>query len=184
MRASDVSPRAVARARRELSARGLVEDVHVGDLRSLERAHSGGFAAVLACDNTMPHLLSDAEITTAFKSCREQLVPGGVLVISVRDYAAIERRDDEIRPYGVHDQGGSRFLAVQVWDWEEDQYDQRLYHTEEREDGSCTTRMLRSRYYAITLTRLTELMRDAGFSNIARDNTSFFQPLLIGFRPR
>jgi SAM-dependent methyltransferase len=182
VRASDISTNAVARARRELLGRGLPADVHVADLRALELVHPGGFAAVLACDNAIPHLLSDAEITVALESCRAQLVPGGPLVISVRDYAAIERRNHEVRPYRVHVQDGHRFLAVQVWDWDGDQYDMRLYLTDECEDGACVTRMLRSRYYAITITRLTELMQEAGFVNVTRDDAAFFQPLLIGFR--
>lgn len=182
VRASDVAPAAVTRARDELTRRGLPADVHVADLRALESVHARGFAAVLACDNALPHLLSDADITTALRSCEEQLVPGGPLVISVRDYASIPRRAREVRPYGVHDDAGRRFLAVQVWDWDGDQYDVRLYLTCEREDGTCTTQVLKSRYYAITIARLTELMRDAGFLNITRDDAAFFQPILIGFR--
>jgi SAM-dependent methyltransferase len=184
VRASDVAAGAVARARDELTRRGLPADVHVGDLRALERVHLGGFAAVLACDNALHHLLSDAQITTALQSCLAQLVPGGPLVISVRDYATIERRAREMHPYGVHDEAGSRFMAVQVWDWDGDQYDLRLYLTREHEDATCTTQVLKSRYYAITVARLTELMRDAGFVNITRDDSAFFQPILIGFRAR
>ena len=182
VRGSDTSPESVARARHELQLRHLDADVHVADLRSLEQVHHGGFAAVLACDNAVPHLLSDADILAAFRSCRAQLADGGVLVISVRDYAVIERRDQEVRPYGVHDVDGARFLAVQVWDWDGDQYDLRIYLTGEQLDGTCTTRVLRSRYYAVSIARLMELMGDAGLERVARDDAAFFQPVITGVR--
>ncbi|MEP6618885.1 MAG: class I SAM-dependent methyltransferase [bacterium] len=182
--ASDVSPAAVDRSRQEMARRGLAAELCVADVRTLEHTHHGGFSAVLACDNAIPHLLSDADIIAALRSCREQLAPGGVLVLSVRDYATIVRKDREVRPYGVHDEHDSRFLAVQVWDWDGDQYDLRLYLTTEHEDGQCTTRVLRSRYYAITVAQLMVLMREVGFEDVARDDSAFFQPVLVGFRPR
>jgi hypothetical protein len=69
-----------------------------------------------------------------------------------------------------------------VWDWEGDQYDLSMYLTTERSDGTCTTKVMKSRYYAVTLGRLMELMREAGFVDIVRDDASFFQPLIIGVR--
>ena len=75
-------------------------------------------AAIIACDNSIPHLLSDAEILEAFQSCYRCLQPGGVLVTSVRDYDNIERKSPDVRPYGLRYNGGDRFLAVQVWEWE------------------------------------------------------------------
>ena len=45
---------------------------------------------------------------------------------------------------------------------------------------SCRAQLVR--YYAITIARLMELMRDAGFVNVTRDDATFFQPILIGFR--
>src|SRR5262249_7680226 len=88
--ASDLSPAAVARARAEANARGLAIPFAEADLRRLSSVFGGQFAAVVACDNAIPHLLSDEEISTAFNECRRLLRPGGVLLVSVRDYAAIE----------------------------------------------------------------------------------------------
>jgi len=137
---------------------------------------------VIACDNAIPHLLADAEIEQAFRSMRDQLAPGGIAVISVRDYAGIERRDADVRPYGARRQGGARYLAVQVWDWEGDQYDLSMYLTEERANGACTTRVMKTRYYAVTIDRLTALMNDAGFVDVTRHDRAFFQPVLVGHR--
>jgi hypothetical protein len=95
----------------------------VADLRTLSRAFPSPFPAVLGCDNVIPHLLSDEEILTALRECHRTLRPGGVLLISVRDYAAIERRSPDVRPYGDHVEGDCRYSAEQIWQWDGDQYD-------------------------------------------------------------
>ncbi|MGO9934842.1 MAG: class I SAM-dependent methyltransferase [Steroidobacteraceae bacterium] len=43
--------------------------------------------------------------------------------------------------------------------------------------------LMRSRYYAISITRLLELMRQAGFGNVRRLDNAFYQPVLVGTRP-
>lgn len=180
--ASDLSPRAVERLNAELARMNLAAKTRVDDLRTLEHVPSGSIAAVIACDNSIPHLLTDAEILRAFKCCHRCLRPGGVAVFSVRDYAAIERRNPDVRPYGMRVEGGRRFLAVQVWEWEGDCYDLRMYLTTESPAGECETRMLRSRYYAVTIARLLELMTEAGFAEVERRDGVLFQPVLIGRR--
>ncbi len=182
VRGSDVAPRAVDRARAELARRGLAGELMVADLRTLATTHREPVAAVVVCDNAVPHLLSDDEIHTAFRQIHRCLVPGGLLVISVRDYAMIPRRSPDVHPYGMRYHDGHRFLAVQVWEWEGEQYDVRLYLTQEAPDGTCETRVLQSRYYAVSIARLQELMREAGFARVERRDRAFFQPLVLGVR--
>jgi SAM-dependent methyltransferase len=180
--ASDVSPGAIERLDRELYARGLQARTHVDDLRLLRHVADASMAAVLACDNSIAHLLSDAELLQCFSQCHRCLRPSGVAVFSVRDYAAIPRVNPDVRPYAIRDVADERFLAVQVWDWEGDQYDLRMYLTVERPDGSCTTEVLRSRYYAVGIERLLELMQQAGFIQTQRLDDVLFQPVLLGRR--
>lgn len=181
--ASDLSPGAVQRLQAELSKRNLQADVFVDDLRNLARLDAGSKAAILACDNSIPHLLSDAEILESFRSCLRCLEPGGFALISVRDYARIERKSPDVRPYGLRYEGANRFLAVQAWEWDGDQYDVRMYLTSESAAGECTTRVLKSRYYAVTVDRLIELMREAGFAGVQRRDDVLFQPVIFGLRP-
>jgi SAM-dependent methyltransferase len=181
--ASDISPGAIERLRRELTTWGVQADVRVDDLRTLSQVPSQAMAAVLACDNSIPHLLSDEEILQAFSSCFRCLRPGGVAIVSVRDYAAIPRVNPDVRPYGMRVEGRSRFLAIQVWEWDGDQYDLRIYLTSESPDGICSTQVLRSRYYAVTTDRLLGLLEKAGFVNPRRLDEVFFQPVLVAYRP-
>jgi len=181
--ASDIAPAAIDRLKSELSSRALEAKVRVDDFRTLGHTASRSMAAVLACDNSIPHLLSDAEILAALRSFHRCLLPGGVAVLSVRDYASIERKTPDVRPYGLRYDGGSRFLVVQVWEWDGDQYDVRLYITSEAPTGECATRMLRSRYYAISIAHLSELLQEAGFVDVERRDGVLFQPIIIGRRP-
>ena len=180
--ASDISAGAIERLKVELSNRSLRANARVDDLRTLAEAASGSMAAVLACDNSMPHLLSDAEILPALRSCYRCVQPGGIVVLSVRDYAAIARKSPDVRPYGLRREGGNRFLAVQVWEWEGDRYDLRLYLTSESPTGVCDTRVLVSRYYAVPIERLLSLMEEAGFVEVQRRDDVLFQPVLVGRR--
>ena len=47
----------------------------------------GAWPVVIAMDNALPHLLSDDDIAQALLSMKECLLPGGLLLLSVRDYA-------------------------------------------------------------------------------------------------
>ena len=182
--ASDISFGAIDRLKAELSRRGLHAEARVDDLRTLSHVASESMAAVIACDNSIPHLLSDSEILEAFRSCHRCLRPGGVAVFSVRDYAAIERVSPDVRPYGLRcDEAGNRFLAVQAWEWDGDHYDLRIYLTSEAPDGACQTQVLRSRYYAVTIERLSALLAQAGFAGVERRDDVLFQPVLFGRRP-
>jgi hypothetical protein len=101
-------------------------------------------------------------------------------VFSVRDYSRIERRSPDVRPYGLRIEGNRRFLAVQVWEWEEEQYNLSMYLTSELSDGTCATEVLRSRYYAISIERLLELLVEAGFVGVERRDDVLFQPVFWG----
>ena len=180
--ASDISPGAIERLRRELARRMLAATVRVDDLRTLAHAEPKSMAAVLACDNSIPHLLSDAEILQAFTTCYRSLRPGGCAIFSVRDYAAMERSNPDVRPYGLRYEAGNRFLAVQVWEWDGEHYDLRMYLTSESPAGACATRVLRSRYYAVSIDRLLMLLQEAGFQEVGRRDDVLFQPVLVGRR--
>jgi SAM-dependent methyltransferase len=182
MTGSDVSAGAVARATAELHARGLEAELAVCDMRNLAHVVREPVSAVIACDNAVAHLLSDAEILDALRSCHDALGPGGALVLSVRDYDAMPRLNPDVRPHVVHDDGDRRVVPVQVWEWDDDQYDLRLYVTEHYATGACVTHMLATRYYAIPISRLVSLARRAGFVRVERRDGVLFQPVVIGFR--
>jgi glycine/sarcosine N-methyltransferase len=179
---SDISARAVARLAEEATRRGLDVHTHVDDLQFLTRVPSESADAILACDNSLPHLLTDESLLQAFRTALRVLRPNGVAVYSVRDYINLVRTSPEVRPYGLHYEGEERLLAVQVWEWEGDQYDLRMYLTRESADGKCSTQVLVTRYYAVTIDRLMGLMSQAGFVAVERRDDVLFQPVILGHK--
>lgn len=182
--ASDLSPAAIERAQHEARKKGFVINFSVSDMRKLRAHHNREFDVVICCDNALPHLLRDEEILTALKQMYGCTRAGGGCVISVRDYAQEPRGRGIIKPYGVREAGETRYLLFQVWDFEGAHYDLTMFLVK-YEDGaeSATTRVARTRYYAIDTDRLLALMAEAGFANVQRLDGVYFQPVLLGTRP-
>ena len=181
--ASDICESAVERARREAEQRGLSIDFSVADMRDVSRQHLQPFDVVIACDNSVPHLLSDADILTAFTEFFACLRPGGGCIVSVRDYELGDLSSQQVKPFGMRVSNGVRWLLWQVWDPRPPLYDLTMYFVEDRGEPECLARAMRSTYYAVGITKVVDLMRAAGFANVQRLDGQFFQPLVIGTRP-
>src|SRR5262249_13726808 len=69
--ASDISSEAIKRAEQEAIKRGLNIEFSVADMRKINEHHNRRFDLIIACDNSIPHLLTDAEILTAFEQFYE-----------------------------------------------------------------------------------------------------------------
>jgi hypothetical protein len=109
------------------------------------------------------------------------LRPGGGCLITVRDYEREERGKNLVKPYGVRELGGKRFVVFQVWDFEGEYYDFTLYIVEEDlSSKEVRTEAMRSRYYAIGITKLLLMMKEAGFQDVARIDQGLYQPVLVG----
>ena len=180
--ASDISAGAVERARREAAARGLPVPFTVADMRHAAAHHREHFDLVIACDNSISHLLTDGDLLAAFRQLLACARPGGGCLISVRDYDSEERAGVQVKPYGVRDEGGVRYLLWQVWEFHGPVYDVAMYFVEDRGGPDCATRVMRSRLYAVGIERLMELMRQAGFVQVERLDGRFYQPILVGRR--
>ena len=81
--ASDLSAGAVERAKDEARRRGVEIDFSVCDMRVAHAHHGREFDMVIACDNAIPHLLSDDEILMAFRQMLDCTRPGGGCLVTV-----------------------------------------------------------------------------------------------------
>jgi SAM-dependent methyltransferase len=180
--ASDQSPVAVERAKHEAMKRGLDIEFSVADMREAFEHHRRSFDVVIACDNAIPHLLSDAEILAALAQFYQCTTAGGGCIISVRDYAAMDLRGVQVHPYGVRVEGDRRYLVFQVWEFHGSIYDMSMYFVEDDGRSTCPTYVMRSKYYAVNMARLMELMIQAGYEKVQRVDGRFFQPVILGTR--
>jgi SAM-dependent methyltransferase len=180
--ASDLSLGEVERARREAAARGLRVDLSVADMLEAHDHHKAQFDLVIACDNAVPHLLSDADLLRAFQQFYRCARPGGGCLITVRDYEKEERAGSHVKPYGLRVEGNTKYLVFQVWEFTGEIYDLAMYFVEDKGGADCTTHVMRTRYYAVGIGALMDLLSQAGFADIQRIDGRFFQPVIVGTR--
>ncbi len=181
---SDLSNQSIVRAKQEAQARGLDITFSVCDMKKIQSHHESGFDIVLSADNSIPHLLSDEEILETLKGMHSRLRPGGGCIVTLRDYDQAERGRGIVKPYGVREVDGTRYLIWQVWDFDDNQYDLSMYFVEDNmRDSAGHTHIMRSRYYAISPSSVLALMGEAGFVELERLDEVFFQPVLVGRKP-
>jgi SAM-dependent methyltransferase len=180
--ASDISSKAIERARSEAEQRSLDIDFSIADMRTCDRHHAGSFDAVIAADNSVPHLLSNDQILEAFRCFYRLTRPGGVSLITVRDYAREDRTTPQLRSYGVRTTPEGRYFVFQVWDFAGEIYDLAMYFVRETTEGAIDVRVTRGRYYAVDTDTLSSLFEQAGFTDVERIDGEFFQPVLLARR--
>jgi glycine/sarcosine N-methyltransferase len=182
--AADISEVALARAEKETSAAGLTDiTFRVSDFHSLLDQFDRQFDVVLACDNSLPHLLTEASVREAILNFRSCLVPGGLLLISTRNYdQVLSDRPPGTMPKLIDNQGVRR-VTFQVWEW----LDQYIYsvdlfllvQTNDQWDAMSVT----TKYRAWTRDQLASLFKQEGIQDIAwhmPPESGFFQPVLTG----
>ena len=181
--ASDLSPAAVERARREAAQRNLAIAFTVADMRRCAEVHESGFDVVLSADNSIPHLLSDDAIREALGGFHRCLRPGGIALLGVRDYSTERRSSPELVPYGFRTDGDERYLVVQTRDWHGDFYDVAMYFIcEGRGSRPAAVTGGSSRYYAIPIERLVSLLEETSFIEIQRLDGVLHRPVLVARR--
>lgn len=183
--AADVSVASVARARREAERRNLDIAFEVADMRECATISARKFDVVLSADNSVPHLLGDRDISVALQAFHDCLLPGGIVAVSIRDYPSMEeeRVSPEFQVYGFRKQGADRYFVFQTRDWDGDMYDVTMYFVRQvREDQPAQVTTGRSRYYAITVDRLTTLLKSTGFRDVKRVDGVLHQPIVAGVR--
>lgn len=181
--ASDISAGEIERARSEAANRKLAIDFHVADMRSLQQTFQSKFDLVIACDNAIPHLLSDDEILQAFRQFYQVTSDTGGCIISVRDYESLERGGRRLYPRLVHEIPQGKIVIFDCWDFDGDFYDITMYIVEDTGQPVAKTNVIRGgRYYCVSIPSLERLMKEAGFKRVIALRERYFQPLLAGLK--
>ena len=106
--ATDLSPISVDCAGEEALKLGVEMTFGVADFRRLEDTITDTFDVVLSCDNSISHCLKDEDLNAALSSMKGRLDSGGVLLISLRDYAALVVDRPRFNNEHVHDRPDGR----------------------------------------------------------------------------
>jgi glycine/sarcosine N-methyltransferase len=182
--ATDLSPAAVARAEREAATLGATLTFGVADLRTLAAQVTGEFDVVLACDNALPHLLTDEDLGLAVTNMAAKLRPGGLFLASLRDYDRLVQERPQGEGPRVFDDARGRRISFQVWDWADDGSTYRLHQFLVRQDGAAwQTEHFSTEYRALLPRDLVAALRQAGFALAGiqwhePEESGFFQPIV------
>ncbi len=183
---SDLSAAAIGRAQAEAAARRIGIAFRVDDMCTLGTSPMAAFGAVIACDNALPHLDSDAAIGAALGAMRERLRPGGRLLLSLRDYGALMAQRPSITPPALFLDAGRRRIVHQVWDWQDERrYVLHLYITRQMPDDTWTSHHFVGHYRATTPAEVTALAEQAGFHQVQilqPAETGYHQPIVTAER--
>jgi 2-polyprenyl-3-methyl-5-hydroxy-6-metoxy-1,4-benzoquinol methylase len=185
--ATDVSPAAVERARREAERRQADLTFGVADLRTLDEQVDDKFDVVVAFDNALPHLLTSEDVRRAARAMASRLGRGGLLLVSIRDYDRIlaERPTGEA-PRVIDDETGRR-IVFQVWEWADDglAYDLHLFILRRVANRWLTTERS-TRYRAIRRDELDAALNEAGLTDVRwlmPEESGYYQPLVLARKP-
>ena len=181
--ASDLSAGAISSAKAEAQRRAVQIDFSVCDMRAVHDHHRRVFDVVISGDNSITHLLNDDDLLLALRQMFACTRPGGGCLLTVRDYDREERGSGLIKPYGVREEGGKRYVIFQVWDFVDQVYDLAMYFVvDDRASEQLVTHVMRTKYHAVGTDHLLSLMRTAGFTRAERLDGRFYQPVLVGDR--
>jgi SAM-dependent methyltransferase len=181
--ASDISAAELESASQEAARRSLGLEVVLADMRRLSQVHQGLFDVVIACDNAIPHLLSEEDILLAFRQFHACTTEEGGCIISVRDYAVVEHGGTTFYPRTVHQTPEGCVILFDIWEFDGAYYDFTTYIVEDRgEAGVCTHAIRGGRYYCVTIATLERLLMKAGFQRVAVAREKYHQPILVGLK--
>ncbi len=186
--ARDLSAALVKRASAEAHRLGTTLDVSVGDMRLAVSSDLSTFDAVIAFDNALPHLETDAELFAALKAAHDALRPGGRLLASVRDYDDLVRKKPACDPPRRLGSGDNERVVLQLWDWDQDGRGYCLQHIILVRNGQAAwqARTTWGHYRALLRRELSEAAAAVGFSDprwTEPEDSGFYQPIFIATKP-
>lgn len=180
--ASDLSPAAVARTADEAASAGVSLTVGIADMRDLSGPVPGTFDVVLACDNALPHLLTDDDLRLAAVNIASTLRPGGLFLASIRDYDhLVQVRPASEAPRVFNDDAGRR-ITFQVWDWAPDSDTYQVHQFLLRQTGDeWHTDHFETTYRALLRADLNAALHAADLEHIRwlePDESGYYQPVM------
>jgi SAM-dependent methyltransferase len=185
--ATDLSPASVARAAREAAARDIALTTGVADMRRLGESVRGSFDAVICCDNSIAHMTSDEDLRAAVAGMRDRLAPGGVLLVTLRDYDALRASRPIFAAQRFHAAPSGRIVVFQVWEWSADGSHYVANHFMVREGpGGWNTAHRTAQFRALLRRDLEGVLREAGLVEVrwhAPAETGYHQPAVTALRP-
>jgi glycine/sarcosine N-methyltransferase len=166
---ADISQGMVERARQNAASARVKVPFKQAGFGSLAGAlGEGSFDAVLCLGNSLPHLLSPAELEAALADFAACLRPGGLLLVQERNFDRVMARHERWMDPQWHSEGDSQWLFLRLYDFDPDGLLTFNMITLRREGaGKWSQAASSSRLRPVLKTELFASLEGAGFSHLA-----------------
>lgn len=180
--ASDLSPVSLERARQEALDLGVSMQFGVADFRDLGSTISDTFDVVLSCDNAIAHCLDDDDLKAALESMKSRLKPGGLILVSLRDYDALLADKRRFNNEHVDDRPDGRRVVFQLWDWADDERSYRNHQFLIKEsDGHYELKHFETVLRALRHHEILAAVEAVGYAEVrwhAPEASGYYQPIV------
>ena len=117
---ADLSAGMIDRARANAAAADVAVEFKVAGFGQLSARTGTGFDAVLCLGNSLPHLLTPADLAAGLADFAACLRPGGLLLIQNRNFDAVLSRGERWMEPQAHREEGAEWLFLRFYDFEPD----------------------------------------------------------------
>jgi len=180
--ATDLSPVSVDCASKEATRLGVSITFGVADFRELGDTLSDTFDIVLSCDNSIAHCLKDEDLNAALVSMKTRLNPGGLLLLSIRDYDPLIADKPRFNNEHVQDKSDGRRIVFQLWDWAGDGRRYKMNQFLIREiDGRYDFKHFHTELRALRRIEVIAAVQNAGFEEVSwhvPESSGYYQPIV------
>jgi glycine/sarcosine N-methyltransferase len=117
---ADLSPRMIERAMANAQAQGVSAEFVAAGFGELRARVGGGFDAVLCLGNSLPHVLTAADLAAALADFAACLRRNGLLLIQNRNFDRVLARHERWMEPQAHQEGDREWLFLRFYDFEPD----------------------------------------------------------------
>lgn len=166
---ADLSAGMVEKSRQNALAEGVEARFEAVGFGGLEKAFGArSFDALLCLGNSLPHLLTPAELSAALADFAACLTPGGLLLVQNRNFDAVLSRQERWMEPQSHRQGEAEWIFLRFYDYRPDGLLGLNILTLRREgQAGWSQSVAETLLYPLRQAELAQALPDAGFGEIA-----------------
>jgi glycine/sarcosine N-methyltransferase len=117
---ADLSARMIEKAVANTQALGVPTEFVAAGFGELRQRVGGGFDAVLCLGNSLPHVLTPANLAAALADFAACLRPGGLLLVQNRNFDRVLAMRERWMEPQAHQEGDREWLFLRFYDFEAD----------------------------------------------------------------
>jgi SAM-dependent methyltransferase len=118
---ADLSGVMIERARQNAAAAGVQVRFEAVGFGALAQTFGGqAFDALLCLGNSLPHVLSPAELATTLEDFAACLRPGGLLIVQNRNFDAVMAKKERWMEPQAHQEGQEEWIFIRFYDFDPD----------------------------------------------------------------